>query len=69
MLANLNIDIKDRLLRLLIFIITCFLIIRFIIVPSAYTDITDIDQAKIITAATICFMFVNTYYPVVVLKE
>ena len=54
-------DIKERILKILIFIIISFIMLRYILdVP-----LSDIDQTKIVLGITICFMFVNTYYPTV----
>lgn len=58
-------DISERIMRILIFMLLSFIILRFLIA----TTLSDIEQIKITAAVTVCFMFVNTYYPVVITKD
>jgi hypothetical protein len=55
-------DIKERIIRILIFIILSFIMLRYLI----GVDLNDIDQVKIVIGVSICFMFVNTYYPTII---
>ena len=57
--------IIDRIVRLLIFIILNFIIIRYLLA----LNLSDTDQIKIVLASTVCFMFVTMYYPLVVIKD
>lgn len=57
-------DIKERIVRMMIFVILSFVMLRYVL----GLDLSDIDQTKIVLGATICFMFVNTYYPIVLLS-
>jgi len=57
-------SIKERIVRLLMFIILSFLVLRY----ALGLCLTDIDQIKIVIGLSVCFMFVNTFYPVVVTK-
>jgi hypothetical protein len=57
-----NNDIKERIIRILIFIIGSFIILRYLLGLT----LSDIDQIKIVFGISVCFMFVNTYYPVVI---
>jgi hypothetical protein len=59
-----NIDIKERIVRLLIFIIINYIIVRY----ALGLNLSDIDQTKIVLGSSVCFMFVNTMYPVVVTR-
>jgi hypothetical protein len=56
------IQIQERLLRLLIFIILNLIVLRYI----SGIGLSDYDQIKITGISTLIFMFVNTYYPHVV---
>lgn len=58
-------DIKERFVRVLIFIILSFIIIRCLL----GLDLSDFNQIKIVLGMTVCFMFVNTYYPNIVTKK
>lgn len=55
-------DIKERIVKMMIFIILCFIMLRY----SVGVELNDIDQIKIVIGISICFMFVNTYYPTVI---
>jgi Flp pilus assembly protein protease CpaA len=57
-------DLKDRLIRLIIFIILSFIIVKCF----TGVNLTNGEQINIVMGVAICFMFVNTYYPQVVLK-
>ena len=57
-------DIKERIVRMMIFIILSFIMLRYII----DIELNDIDQTKIVLGITICFMFVNTYYPSIITR-
>lgn len=59
-------NINEKILRLLIFIILNFIIIKYIINPNLTNDLTDTEQVLITLSSTLCFMFVNTYYPSIV---
>lgn len=58
-------DIQSRIIRVLIFILLGFVVIRYL----SGVSLSDIDQIKIVLGFTICFMFVNTYYPTVVIQN
>jgi hypothetical protein len=57
-----NQDIKERIVRVLIFVILSFIMLRYLL----GLELSDIDQTQIVLGLTVCFMFVNTYYPVVI---
>ncbi len=57
--------IIDRLVRILIFVVLNFIIIRFLL----GLNLSNIDQIKIVLASTLCFMFVLMYYPIVILNQ
>jgi hypothetical protein len=57
-------NLQDRIIRLFIFIITNFIILRYL----SGIDLTDYEQIKIVIISTICLMFINTYYPYVAIK-
>lgn len=52
-------DITERIVRVLLFMIFSFVLVRYALGLS----LSDMDQTKIVLASTVCFMFVNTYYP------
>ena len=52
-------NIKERIVRILLFIILSFIMIRYIL----HIELNDIDQTKIVLGIAICFMIINTYYP------
>jgi hypothetical protein len=56
---------RERIIRILLFIIFGFVILRYIL----DINLTDVEQIKIILSMTLCLMFVNTYYPHVIIKE
>ncbi|AYV77436.1 MAG: hypothetical protein Dasosvirus2_32 [Dasosvirus sp.] len=56
-------DIKERIVRVLIFMIFVFLLIKYIVGVPSLTD-----QINIVLVSTVSLMFVNTFYPVVVTK-
>lgn len=60
-----SINVKERIVKILMFIILCFLIIRYCL----FIELTDIDQLKILMGVSVCFMFVDTQYPHVVKKK
>lgn len=57
--------IQERVLRLLIFILLNFILVRYVL------DITmdDYSQIKIVAVSTLCFMIVDTYYPHVIINN
>lgn len=57
--------IQERLLRLLIFILLNFVLIRYVL------DVTldDYSQIKIVAISTLCFMIIDTYYPRVIINK
>ncbi|VBB18112.1 hypothetical protein YASMINEVIRUS_575 [Yasminevirus sp. GU-2018] len=57
-------NIQERVVRILIFVLMNFIILRYL----AGLELGDGDQLKIVAVTTLCFMFVNTYYPYVVTK-
>ena len=57
-------DLQDRLVRLLIFVLMFFIILRYL----SGINISDFEQIEIVVISAICLMFVNTYYPYIVLK-
>jgi len=57
-------NLKDRIIRLFIFILMNFIILRYL----SGVHLTDQDQIKIVAISAICFMFIITYYPYVVAK-
>ena len=57
-------DIKEKVVRLLLFIILSYVILRY----GLGLNLSDIDQTKIVAGLSVCFMFVNTYYPTVITK-
>ena len=59
---NKDSNIKERIVRMMIFIILSFIMLRYIL----GLNLSDIDQTKIVLGITVCFMFVNTYYPTVI---
>lgn len=54
-----------RLIRLLIFVLIIFVLVRYVL----EINLTDIEQIKIVLAAGLCFMFVNTYYPIIITRD
>jgi hypothetical protein len=58
-------DFKERIARVMIFIVLSFIIIRYLL----GIELSDIDQTKIVLGLSVVFMFVNTYYPVVLTRE
>lgn len=56
---------KSRITRIIIFMLLGFIIVRYL----TGIELSDIDQVKIVLGSTICFMFVNTYYPTVVTQN
>lgn len=54
-----KIDIIDRFIKLLIFIIINYLVLKFILRET----ITDYVYLQILIVNSICFMFVYNYYP------
>lgn len=54
----------DKIMRLLWFVIICFVFLRYLL--DVQND--EYQQIKIIIAASIAYIFVNMYYPVVVIK-
>lgn len=57
-----TLETKERLYRVIIFVILNLVLIRYFI----GINIDDIAQIKIVLVSVICYMFINTYYPVVV---
>ncbi len=58
-------NIQSRITRVLIFILFGFILVRYL----TGVQLTDFDQTKIVIGLTICFMFVNMYYPTVVIQN
>lgn len=59
-------NINEKILRLLIFVILSFVIIKYIINPNLTNSLTETEQVLITLSSTLCFMFINTYYPSIV---
>jgi len=57
-------ELIDRIVRVLIFMFMGFIIVKY--VPES--KLGDMEQMKIVLAMTVCFMFVNTYYPFVIIS-
>lgn len=57
-------NITERLIRVFIFIIFNFIIIKYIL----DIKLSDNNLVMIILTSLFCFMFVNTYYPVIITK-
>jgi hypothetical protein len=55
-------NIKERIARIMIFIILSFMMLRY----ATGVELADIDQTKIVLGMSVCFMIVNTYYPTVI---
>ena len=55
-------DIKERVVRLMFYILLSFIVVRYFL----NLNLTDTEYVKIVLATSVCFMFVNTYYPVIV---
>lgn len=53
---------QERVVRMLIFILMNLIILRYL----SGLELGENDQIKIVMVTTLCFMFVNTYYPHVV---
>jgi hypothetical protein len=51
----------DKCIRLLIFVLFSFVFVRY----ALGLELTDWEQTKIVLAVSASFMFVNTYYPVI----
>jgi hypothetical protein len=58
-------DNSEKLLRLLIFIITSYVLIRYV----SGININDCEQTKIVLITSAVFMFVSSYYPNVVIID
>lgn len=52
-------EYTERLVRLLMFVLASSILIRYV----SGIELSDYDQLKLVTVATVSFMFVNTYYP------
>lgn len=63
-------QLQERIVRVLIFILLGFIMVRYCLRKSGDSSgLSDLDQIKIVLGMTVVFMFVNTYYPVVVTKN
>jgi len=70
-------QLQERIIRVLIFILLGFIVVRYCFRTSGSDQLissdlrisSDLDQIKIVLGMTVVFMFVNTYYPVVVTKN
>jgi hypothetical protein len=66
-------QLQERIVRVLIFILLGFIVVRYCLRTSGSDQrigsASDLDQIKIVLGMTVVFMFVNTYYPVVVTKN
>ncbi len=62
---NNDADIKERVVRLMMFIILSYVIVRY----ALGLNLSDMDQTKIVLGSSICFMFVNTMYPVIMTRQ
>ena len=60
-----NIDIINKFVKILIFIIINYLVLKFIL----RNTITEYIYLQILIVNTICFMFVYNYYPCISLKN
>jgi hypothetical protein len=56
-------DIESRILRVSIFVLLSLIILRYLTGIS----LSDVDQMKIVLGSAVCYMFVNTYYPDVII--
>lgn len=61
---NLSVPYANRIFRLLIFIIILLIISRFV-----FSDLSEIDQLKYVLSASAIFMFMERYYPSVVIQN
>lgn len=57
--------LQERLVRLLLFVLLNFLLIRYVL----DVELDDSAQIKIVLIATLCFMFIDTYYPRVIIQN
>ena len=60
-----NIDIINKIVKILIFVIINYLVLKFILKNT----ITEYVYLQILIVNTICFMFVYNYYPCISLKN
>jgi hypothetical protein len=58
-------DIKYRFMRLLIFVIFTLLFLKYL----SGLNLNDFACIEITIATSICFMFVDTFYPNVMIKK
>jgi hypothetical protein len=61
---TLSVEYTYRIYRLLVFIIFLLIITRL-----AFSDLEDLDQLKYVLVSAIVFMFMERYYPSVVIKS
>jgi hypothetical protein len=58
-------ETTTRIVRILIFVLLSFVLVRY----ALGIDLTDTEQIKIVLATSICFMAVNTFYPVIITRD
>lgn len=58
-------ETTTRIVRILIFALLSFVLVRY----ALGVDLTDTEQIKIVLATSVCFMIVNTYYPVIITRD
>jgi hypothetical protein len=59
---KLKMDFSDKITRILLFSILSFFMIKFI------SNNSDYDIMIIVLAITLVFVFINLFYPIVILK-
>jgi hypothetical protein len=59
---KLKMDLSDKITRILLFSILSFFMIKFI------SNNSDYDFMIIVLAITLVFVFINLFYPIVILK-
>jgi hypothetical protein len=59
---KLKMDLSDKITRILLFSILSFFMIKFI------SNNSDYDIMIIVLAITLVFVFINLFYPIVILK-
>ena len=58
-------NIQSRITRLLVFILLGFIVVRYL----TGIPLSDLDQTKIVFGMAFLFMFLNTYYPSVIIQN
>lgn len=64
-ISSLTISSYDKIMRIVLFMLISFVLIRYCL----NIQLDDYEQIKIIMATAIAFIFVNLYYPSVIIQH